>query len=268
MRLPVNSFVSSKSVALMISRHSIAFSAIAMGIAAFASIGTASASVTLPNTRVIYDGGAREQSLQFTNQDDGPSVMQVWVDSGDEHSTPKTANAPFIVTPPVFRIEPHAGQTARLVFTGADLPQDRESVFYLNTLQVPSANAAYADQNQMMVMLRNRLKIFYRPRGIEGRPQNAADKLAFSVLEDGKRTQIAVSNASGYHVSLVGGELACGPQTAKFSAGMIAPRSDAQWDVKGSCPASATPARVKVHYVDDYGAFREADYPVAAGSAK
>ncbi|TDN61347.1 hypothetical protein B0G77_4801 [Paraburkholderia sp. BL10I2N1] len=39
-----------------------------------AQIGSACASVIMPGTRVIYDGNAREQSLQFTNQDDGPGV--------------------------------------------------------------------------------------------------------------------------------------------------------------------------------------------------
>jgi len=235
--------------------------------------GTAAASVTLPNTRVIYDASLRERTLQFSNPDDGPSVMQIWVDSGDEHSTPATADAPFVVTPPIFRIEPKSGQTVRLVFVGNALPQDRESVFYLNTLQIPSVNAAYADQNQMLFMLRNRLKIFYRPSGIEGRPQNAYEKLTFR-LDDvtgnagGGHTRIAVDNGSGYHVTLVGGTLACGVHTATFAAGMIAPRAHAQWDVTGDCPAGANEVHAKVHYVDDYGAVRETGYPVTARGAR
>jgi len=230
--------------------------------------GVASGSVTLPGTRVIYDASLRERSLQFTNGDNAPSVMQVWVDSGDERSTPKTADAPFVVAPPIFRIEPKAGQTVRLVFTGKDLPQDRESVFYLNTLQIPSISAANADQNQMLVLLRNRLKIFYRPAGIEGRPQNAHEKLALHRQGGGNGTRITASNGSGYYLSLVGGTLTCGARTSTFAAGMVAPHADAQWDVPGNCPANATDIRVKVRYVDDYGAVREADYPVGAGSTK
>jgi len=88
------------------------------------------ASVVMTGTRVIYPGGAKERSIQFSNQDDAPSVVQVWIDSGNPDSTPETADAPFVVTPPVFRIEPKSGQTARLIFTGKDLPQDRESVFF------------------------------------------------------------------------------------------------------------------------------------------
>ncbi|RQH05493.1 fimbrial biogenesis chaperone [Paraburkholderia dinghuensis] len=251
----------------MNSRYSTFFSALIVA-AQVAIMGTAAASVKLPATRVIYDASLRERALQFTSQDDGPSVMQVWVDSGDEKSTPKTADAPFIVTPPVFRIEPKAGQTVRLVFTGANLPQDRESVFYLNTLQIPSVNAAYADQNQMMVMLRNRLKLFYRPAGIEGGVQDAYKKLTFSLLAGAKGTRIAVSNGSGYYMSLVDAALTCGAHAATFAADMVAPRAEAQWDVKGDCPAGTAQASVKIHYVDDYGAIRPAEYPVSPAGAK
>jgi fimbrial chaperone protein len=239
-----------------------------LGVAAAVQISTASASVVMPNTRVIYNGGAQEQSIQFTNEDESPSVMQVWSDSGDEQSTPKTADSPFIVTPPVFRIEPKAGQTVRIVFTGKQLPQDRESVFYLNTLQIPSISNAYADQNQMLVVLRNRVKIFYRPAGIEGSPQKAVEKLAFHVESKGGALQLAANNDSNYYISIVNGELICGSHTAKFTPGMIAPRADARWAVVGACPAGSTPAEVKFNYVDDYGALRSATSPVAAQAGK
>lgn len=229
---------------------------------------TASASVIMPNTRVIYNGGAQEQSIQFTNEDASPSVMQVWTDSGDEQSTPKTVDSPFLVTPPVFRIEPKAGQTVRLVFTGKPLPQDRESVFYLNTLQIPSLSSTYADQNQMLVVLRNRVKIFYRPTGIEGSPQKAVEKLAFHVDTKGGAVQVTANNDSGYYISLVSGELICGSHTSTFKPGMIAPHADGQWAVSGTCPAGSTPVEVKFKYVDDYGALRNAASPVAAQAGK
>lgn len=239
-----------------------------LSVAAAVEASSASASVVMPNTRVIYNGGAQEQSIQFTNEDKSPSVMQVWSDSGDEQSTPKTADSPFIVTPPVFRIEPKAGQTVRLVFTGKPLAQDRESVFYLNTLQIPSVNSAYADQNQMLVVLRNRVKIFYRPAGIEGSSQKAVEKLEFHVESKGGALQLAAINNSNYYISIVNGQLTCGSHTSTFTPGMIAPRADARWPVNGTCPAGAEPAEVKFNYVDDYGALRNATSPVAPQAGK
>jgi fimbrial chaperone protein len=243
------------------------FKAIAV-LAFSAQAGMAVGSVVLPNTRVIYDGNAPERSLQFSNPDDGPSVMQVWIDSGDEQSTPKTADAPFVVTPPIFRIEAKGGQMVRLVYTGKDLPQDRETVFYLNTLQVPSVNATYADENQMLVMLRNRIKLFYRPSGLPDSAQNAPEKLSFSVAREGKGARVSAKNASSYFVSLVDGSLVCGSHTATFEPDMVAPRGEATWNLKGNCPLDGSAVRVKVHYVDDFGAVRASEYPAAVSGAK
>jgi fimbrial chaperone protein len=175
----------------------------AIPLALALQLGSASGSVVMSTTRVIYPGNAQQKNIQLTSQDGSPSVMQVWIDSGKEGSTPQAADAPFVVTPPVFRIEPKGGQAVRIVFTGKDLPQDRESVFYLNTFQIPSMNKTYADQNQMLVMLRNRLKIFYRPSGIEGSAQKAPEKLSFSIASNGGDWRITASNSSGYYISLI-----------------------------------------------------------------
>ncbi|MDE4917887.1 P pilus assembly chaperone PapD [Cupriavidus metallidurans] len=246
----------------MATRHPIPALCAALSVALALQAGVAIGSVTLTGTRVIYDGRSPGESLQFTNQGSSPSVMQVWVDSGNEQSTPKTADAPFIVTPPVFRIGPNAGQTIRLLYMGKDLPKDRESVFYLNTLEIPSLNATYANQNQMLVMLRNRIKILYRPTDIEGSPQKAIEKLSFQIVRQGADVSIVAKNESSYHISLVSGNLNCGGDVATFTPGMIPPYSQLEWSVKGRCPIEKSPIRTKVQYVDDYGAVRESEHPV------
>jgi len=229
-----------------------------------AQVGSASASVVLSATRVIYTADAHEKTLQFASQNDSPSVMQLWTDAGDAESTPQTADAPFIVTPPIFRIDPRAGQTVRLLFTGKDLPQDRESLFYLNTLEIPSINSAYADQNQMLVMLRNRLKIFYRPAGIEGSAQAAPEQLSFHLETEAGKWRISANNASGYYISLVEGSLVSGSRVATFTPSMIAPHSAQSWQVESVPVSGSAPVRVKVTYVDDYGAIRDAEYPLTS----
>ncbi|QBR01227.1 molecular chaperone [Paraburkholderia pallida] len=237
-------------------------------LALAAQLGSASASVVMPATRVIYPADAREQTVQFTSQNDSPSVMQIWVDSGDPESTPQTADAPFIVTPPVFRINPKAGQTVRLVFTGKALPQDRESVFYLNTLEIPSINRAYADQNQMLVMLRNRLKVFYRPAGIVGSAQKAHEQLSFQLEREAGTWRVSANNGSGYYISLTDGRIVSGSQAASFTPSMVAPHAAQSWKVESARINESAPLRVKVKYVDDYGAIRDAEYPLTVTAGK
>lgn len=245
---------------MMSIKHAVLFSVSLLSAAQAFVAPSAFASVIVPNTRVIFRGDAREQTVQLTNEDSTPSVMQVWTDTGNPQSTPKTADGPFLVTPPVFRIAPKAGQTVRLILTGEDLPSDRESLFYFNTLQIPSLNGAYAGQNQMLVMLRNRLKLFYRPAGMTGSPQDAPKKVAFHLANRDGKLRVEATNASNYHVTLLDGRLICGTHNATFAADMLAPHADAAWDVKGGCPTADGPVQVKVKYIDDYGAPREEEY--------
>ena len=55
----------------------------------------------------------------------------------DVHSTPESVDAPFLITPPLFRMDAQKEQSLRIVYTHDQLPADRESLFWLNVLEVP-----------------------------------------------------------------------------------------------------------------------------------
>lgn len=220
------------------------------------------ASVVMTGTRVIYPGGVKERNIQFTNPDEAPSVMQIWIDSGNPDSTPETADAPFVVTPPVFRIDPKTGQTVRLIFTGKDLAQDRESVFFINTVQIPAVNTADADRNKMMLLLRNRIKLFYRPAGLPGDPERAGSNLQFSARRDGAEWKITVVNDSAFHVSLVDVRIAGGGEDVVLSPDMVAPKSSLDWRIKSTEDLSAAGRKVNFKFVNDYGGENKGELPL------
>lgn len=131
------------------------------------------ASVIMTGTRIIYNEGSRSVDVNLKNQSNFPYVVQTWFDAGKMSGGPDASvQVPFIATPPVFRIQPGAGQVVKVTFTGGlNLPDDRESVFYFNFLQVPPSNIDKNDvKNKMLVMLRNRVKIFYRPTSLVSGP--------------------------------------------------------------------------------------------------
>lgn len=231
-----------------------------LGLACIIQMAPASGSVIMTGTRVIYPGKAQEHSVQLTNQDDVPNVVQAWVDTGNPDSTPDTADAPFMVTPPLFRMEPKAGQTLRLVFTGQNLPQDRESVFYLNTLQIPPMQAAHAGQNQFVVMLRNRVKLFYRPESIAGSAEQAPQQLRFGVGQAGPDWDVTVSNPSGYYVSLDKARVVSAGREVAFEPKMLAPRSETSYRIKGAGQLADRNLRVKFKFLNDYGSSVDGEY--------
>lgn len=125
----------------------------------------ATANVVIIGTRVIFLAEQKSVNVQLQNSSSDPALVQSWLDRGDINSRPNSIQVPFLVTPPVVRIEPNAGQTLRVVFIGKEnLPQDRETLFYLNVLDVPpKPKAEDLGTNYLQFAIRSRIKFFYRP---------------------------------------------------------------------------------------------------------
>ena len=83
---------------------------------------SADASMVIDGTRIIFPGDKKEIAVRATNMGETPSLTQVWVDDGRVQNQPEKDAAPFIVLPPIVRIEPGKGQSWRLVFNGSRLP--------------------------------------------------------------------------------------------------------------------------------------------------
>ena len=89
---------------------------------------TAHAGVIINGTRLVYQGDKKESSLGLSNPDATDYLVQSWVDSGGKN----LAKAPFLITPPLFRLDAKEDNVLRVVRTGGNLPEDRESLYWLN----------------------------------------------------------------------------------------------------------------------------------------
>ena len=223
---------------------------------------SALASVVMSGTRVIYPAAVREKALQLTSHDDYPNLVQIWVDKGNPASTPQTADAPFIASPQIFRMNPKAGQMVRLVYTGKDLPQDRESVFFINFMQMPALKASDMEANKLMLTVSSRMKVFYRPESIAGNPQDIAKNMTFTLQGSGSNMIVSAENNSGYHAVVREANLLVGGKSVNVAkAVMVAPFSKAQWPVAGST-ANSGRDQLRLTLVNDYGADVTTDLPL------
>ncbi|WP_244142994.1 fimbria/pilus periplasmic chaperone [Vibrio sp. B1ASS3] len=109
--------------------------------------------------------------------------------------------------PPIAKIEPQQGQTLRIIKGGeGELPQDKESVFYFNFLQIPS-NAAISkvvsDGNKLVVTVKHKVKLFYRPLSVVNYKRNWVDDFQIQLIKyhDGI-AKIRINNNQPLHVSL------------------------------------------------------------------
>ncbi|HAT3905037.1 fimbrial chaperone [Citrobacter koseri] len=222
------------------------------------------ASITMTGTRIIYNGSANSVDVHLKNKDSFPYVVSTWFDNGNMADGPeKSAQLPFIATPPVFRIQPGEGQIIRIVFTAAQsLPQDRESLFYFNFMQVPPANVGQrspdqGNQNSLLIMLRNRVKLFYRPAELNGNPQKMLANL--QVTRTGQ-TGITIKNNQPYYITIAGLQLINASETRTQKAGMIAPFSSERYVFTDA--RSAANQRVRITLINDQGARISEDFPL------
>lgn len=212
-----------------------------------------SASVTLSGTRAVYPGDAREITVDMMNQNESPALMQAWLDSGDPAVTPGVEELPFIVTPPLTRIEPKQGQTLRIAYTGDPLPKDRESVYWLNVLEIPARSKNADGKNVMRMAFRSRIKLFYRPKGLQGTTYDAAKAITWAVVKDADQYVLRATNKSQYHTSISGLKLeSSGKEFINKDGGMISPLATKDYALSKS-PGPLNSGTVTFRWLNDFG---------------
>ncbi|MBB6187349.1 fimbria/pilus periplasmic chaperone [Rhodanobacter sp. MP7CTX1] len=228
----------------------------------------ANASVVISGTRVVYNGADHETTVKLTNKGEMPALTQVWIDKGEAEDAPTNIQVPFTVTPPVARIDPDKAQTLRVLYTGEPLPKDKESVFWLNVLEIPpkAGESDEASRNYLQFAIRSRIKLFFRPAGLEGSAMDAPSKLSWRLVQDGTTQIIEIRDPTPFYVSFASVDVGAGGKHATFDeGGMVAPGETVRFKLKGT---SAPAAEAKVHYraINDFGGITEGDASLSSAA--
>ncbi|WP_371917599.1 molecular chaperone [Pseudomonas sp. Irchel 3H3] len=210
----------------------------------------------ITGTRVVYEADQKEISVKLNNNGTQPALTQSWIDTGSVESTPTSSKAPFLLSPPVARIDPAKGQTLRVMFTGAPLIQDKESVFWLNVLEIPPKPQGAGDVNTLQMAFRSRIKLFYRPTGLVGTASEAMEQVQWQLVSasNGQGLALQAFNPSAFHVSLIELDVVVGAQRAPSEDGMIAPGETRQFLLPTLKARPTGPAQVEFSAINDYGA--------------
>lgn len=160
------------------------------------------AGVSIDGTRIIFPAGSTSVGVQVRNKFNTPALVQTWIDNGNMNEIPSAEDIPFVLTPPLSRVEPHQGQVIRIISTGiSNLPEDRESLFWFNLLDVPPDNPNLVGKNLLSFTVRTRIKLFYRPNKLKISVNDAFNKIQFNYLNDEKI--IELNNPTPYHITFV-----------------------------------------------------------------
>lgn len=200
-----------------------------------AGVGHALAGVVIGGTRVIYDGGKKESSLSVRNPDVVPYLIQSWIDMPGN----TTARAPFIITPPLYRLDQGQQNTMRIVRAG-NLAENTESLYWLNIKSIP---ASEKKDNTLQIAVKTRIKLIYRPESLKDHtPEEFASQLKWSRSGNG----VQVYNPGSYYMNF--SEVRVGGKRIP-DVTYVAPGAKATFPV----PANITGSTLSFKLINDYG---------------
>lgn len=205
-------------------------------------------------TRIILSEQENDVTFTLFNDGDMPALMQLWSDRDNLLDRPETIKMPFLITPPVFRLEANKSRTVRiqLLQEHKTLPQNVESLFWLNVLEVPPKSAAPAGSNLLQMAFRTRIKLFYRPAPlVKVSLENGVKQLTATPVPCSQGQCLRLKSTSPLHITLLNITLANGTKISNLPQdGMIAPLSALEVPL----PAIHGAATLKeMTWVDDYG---------------
>ncbi|MEX5401418.1 molecular chaperone, partial [Proteus mirabilis] len=157
--------------------------------------------VIISGTRVIYNEGNKNVSINVKNPDKMPYLIQSWIDDFEEKKQSK-----FTITPPLFRLNPDKENTLRIFLTEEGLPSDQESLFWLNIKTIPATEKT---ENSLQIAFKTQMKLIYRPKSLKDvNFEEEQKKLSWSK----ERGKVIVYNPTPYFMNF---------QTIKFNGKLV-----------------------------------------------
>ncbi|WP_323066405.1 molecular chaperone [Aeromonas jandaei] len=223
----------------------------------FFTSGLSHAATILDTTRVIYNEHDKSKTFNVKNMGSSDSLMRVWIDTGDKESTSDSENLSFLVQPALFKISSNASQVARIIKLTKKLPKDRESIFYINAIEMPAVEKSLNKQNKLVLITKSRIKLFYRPDSIK---VISTDELKSSLnvrvhkYHDGY--YLIIENPTPVHASIFNGSLIVNNRKYEVPIEMIPPFATKKWPINNYVQEGSK-SGVVFNYtlVNDYGGY-------------
>lgn len=215
---------------------------------------TESFGVQLSTSRVIYRNDV--ESMAVLNEQNYPMLVHSSVVAED-----KISPAPFVVTPPLFRLEGKQQSRLRIVRSGEAVARDRETLQWLCVMGIPpKANDVWAQDQEgksaapsksvalnVQVSINQCIKLLERPASVQGQAGDVASSLVWS-QQLGKLT---VNNPTPFFMDVRSVKVG---STAVDTPDYVSPFSSHSYPL----PKGAAGRQIEWQVVDDHGGLSQA----------
>jgi fimbrial chaperone protein len=193
--------------------------------------------VGLGATRMIYSSAVTQTALDVRNtHKDASFLIQSWVEDEKGNRTND-----FVITPPLYVLKPMTESVIKIMFNGKSIPKDRETLYWLTVKAIPQQDKKSAG-NTLQFASANRIKVFYRPIGLNENANDAWKGLR-GELSQGR---ITLSNPTPYYLTTI--NLSVDSKTVKPV--MIPPKTSVVLEERFS-----SAGKFSYQTINDYGAW-------------
>ncbi|MDR7019091.1 fimbria/pilus periplasmic chaperone [Aeromonas salmonicida] len=150
-------------------------------------------SVGLGSTRIIYSPKSKGATISINNPNEYPMLVQSSIKTEENQE-----NAPFIITPPLFRLNSHQQNKIKIIMTNEPRYNNQESLYWFCAMGIPPKNNdAWAGSNSsskdindttnidINVRVSQCIKILVRPSSLKIMPDEISNSIKWSI-EGGK----------------------------------------------------------------------------------
>ncbi|WP_105198196.1 fimbrial biogenesis chaperone [Escherichia albertii] len=198
-------------------------------------------------TRVVFNGNEKASSVKIENKSPGdPYLAYSWIEDEKGNKTDDY----LVALPPIQRINPSAISQVRIVkqLASAQLPTDRETLFYYNLREIPPAPEKAEDAAQLQIAIQSRIKLFWRPASLR---KKMGDRVELQMKATQQGETLTLQNPTPYFLTIAYLGKNKNGVLPGFQSTMIAPFSSTPVHTSGY-----SGNHFYLGYMDDYGALR------------
>ncbi|WP_194791171.1 molecular chaperone [Pseudomonas sp. UFMG81] len=211
-------------------------------------------SVVIASNPLVFPAGQQEVIVSLRNEGSQPSWVQAWIDGGQAQTDDRHPSLPLRLTPSLSRLEPGQGLRLRVFHDGAAMPVDRETLYWLNLLDMSTRDGGNVPKRCQ----RSRIKLLYRPSGLPASADDAHQALVWRVRSRNGHPLLQAQNPGPYVVNLVAVAIRRKEGQLIGRALHVLPFSKQRFALEGLDSELPANAQVEYSYIDDRGVERGA----------
>lgn len=153
-------------------------------------------SIEINKDKFIFIESVNQEIIEINNKANNYYFIQSWVTHYDKENSNEI---PFMVTPPLFKIEKNETFSLKIFKKDEIKERDRETLYRINIKRIPILLNSDNNKNMLHVSINSVYNLIYRPISIEKDAKDAYKKIEF--LKN-KNNEFIINNPTPYFIAL------------------------------------------------------------------